>query len=135
MVIVVDTNVLLSGILFEKSNPGLIMESFYNREVQLVFCHETALELLDKYPKVALKVGGDELWISEFERIVKENARIINFVPEANVCRDPKDNIFLDTVFFGKADFLVTGDRDLLVLKKYKKIPIVTPAEFLKRIG
>jgi uncharacterized protein len=49
--------------------------------------------------------------------------------------RDPKDNKFLALAVSGKADYLITGDKDLLVLKRVGAIPIVSPAEFLVRIG
>ena len=47
------------------------------------------------------------------------------------VCRDPKDDKFLDVAVAGHADALVSGDEDLLVLHPFQGIPIVQPAEFL----
>ncbi|WP_206073992.1 putative toxin-antitoxin system toxin component, PIN family [Marixanthomonas spongiae] len=44
--------------------------------------------------------------------------------------RDPKDNFLLDLIDFSQADFLVTGDKDLLELNPFKTAKIVTPAEF-----
>ena len=51
-------------------------------------------------------------------------------VPEDAV-RDPKDRMILACAVGGKADIIVSGDKDLLVVKTYRDIPIVTPAEFL----
>lgn len=48
------------------------------------------------------------------------------------ICRDPKDDQILETALNGKANYLVTGDDDLLALGKYKEIEIITPAKFLK---
>ena len=48
--------------------------------------------------------------------------------------RDPKDNKFLALAVSGQADYLITGDKDLLVLKSIGAIPIVSPAEFLAKI-
>ena len=49
-------------------------------------------------------------------------------------CRDPKDDIVLEVAVTGRADFIVTGDNDLLVLHPFEGIPIIGPAEFLKAL-
>ena len=48
-----------------------------------------------------------------------------------HVCRDPKDNMFLECAALARADVLVTGDNDLLSLAKYRETDIVTPAQYL----
>jgi hypothetical protein len=50
-----------------------------------------------------------------------------------NICRDPKDDKFLELAFSGKADFIVTGDQDLLVLNPFRNIEIITANVFLSR--
>src|SRR3989304_6032650 len=47
------------------------------------------------------------------------------------VCRDPDDNVVIETALAGEADYIVTGDDDLLVLKRYESVRIVTPRVFL----
>ena len=49
-------------------------------------------------------------------------------------CRDKDDNIIIGTALSGNAEFIITGDEDLLVLKNYKLIDIVTPREFWSRL-
>ena len=49
-----------------------------------------------------------------------------------NVCRDPKDNMILELAVSGRADVIVTGDQDLLVLDPFQGIRIVTPEAFLE---
>jgi uncharacterized protein len=51
------------------------------------------------------------------------------------VCRDPDDDKLLEIAFVGRANCLVTGDQDLLVLDEYQGIPILTPARFLVAIA
>jgi predicted nucleic acid-binding protein len=46
-------------------------------------------------------------------------------------CRDPKDNKFLELAIDGNADYIITGDPDLLILHSYRGISIVTPSQFL----
>ncbi len=50
-------------------------------------------------------------------------------------CRDPKDNKFLELALSGMADFIITGDTDLLSLHPWRGIAILSPAEYLERIG
>jgi predicted nucleic acid-binding protein len=50
------------------------------------------------------------------------------------VCRDPRDDMVLEVAVDGRADYVVTGDQDLLVLHPFEEIPIVKPATFLERI-
>ena len=49
------------------------------------------------------------------------------------VCRDPKDDKLLELAVSGTADFLVTGDKDLLVLNPFRDVEIITPREFLEK--
>ncbi len=51
------------------------------------------------------------------------------------VCRDPKDDKFLEVAVAGRADAIVSGDLDLLVLSPFEGIPILEPAEFLARLA
>jgi putative PIN family toxin of toxin-antitoxin system len=47
------------------------------------------------------------------------------------ICRDPDDDFLLETAIAGRADYLVSGDADLLILRKFRKIRIVNPRKFL----
>jgi putative PIN family toxin of toxin-antitoxin system len=51
------------------------------------------------------------------------------------ICRDPKDNMFLEVASDGSADMIVSGDDDLLSLETFEGIPITTPSEFLMSLG
>ena len=59
----------------------------------------------------------------------------VNIVSTINASRDLADNIFLELAVDGHADYLVSGDKDLLVLNPFQGIPILTPAEFLGLLG
>ena len=54
---------------------------------------------------------------------------------EITECRDPKDNKFLELAVAGKADCIVTGDKDLLELHPFRNIRIITPKEFLTQFN
>ena len=58
-------------------------------------------------------------------------ARIVKPITEVSACRDRKDNHLLALAVDGQADYLITGDNDLLVLSLFRDIPIVTPVRFI----
>ncbi len=62
-------------------------------------------------------------------------AEQIEITPTHFINRDPKDNFLLDLIDFSKADFLVTGDKDLLELNPFKTATILTPADFGKSMA
>jgi uncharacterized protein len=62
---------------------------------------------------------------------VKEISKIIDVNQQVSVCRDPKDNMYLELALSGKADVIITGDNDLLILHPFINIPIITPKDFL----
>ena len=73
----------------------------------------------------------------ERERLLKrflKDAWLIKIKETITVCRDPKDNMILELATSGQADFIITGDKDLLVLNPFRSIRILTPAEFLKSV-
>lgn len=73
---------------------------------------------------------------------VKELIELLNIIGDAyeiqpthHLCRDPKDNFLLDLIHFSKADYLITGDKDLLEHNPFETAQIITPAEFEKLLN
>lgn len=69
--------------------------------------------------------------VAQIEHVLRENGTLL--VPElipANVCRDPSDAHVLGLTVAGQAECLVTGDKDLLVLKRFEQCQILNPREF-----
>jgi putative PIN family toxin of toxin-antitoxin system len=110
---------------------------------QLVFQHFTAYRLFVSQPVVMeiLEVLNREELTSKFQRLPGRNRRtVISLISQAEVAevtatpavsRDPKDDKFLATALAAQADYLVTEDQDLLVLREYQGIRIVTGHAFL----
>jgi putative PIN family toxin of toxin-antitoxin system len=71
------------------------------------------------------------------EFIVKliESGELVVITESIDVCRDPKDNKFLELAVSGEADFIVSGDQDLLVLNPFRNIEIITANDFLTRFN
>ena len=76
------------------------------------------------------KKGADQI-----VALLRENAMIVKPTPlPANSCRDPDDVKVLGTAVAAQADVILTGDKDLLALKRFRSIPILTPRNFSQLI-
>jgi putative PIN family toxin of toxin-antitoxin system len=67
--------------------------------------------------------------------IIELKSQLIEISVPVIACRDPKDDKFLALALSIKADCIITGDKDLLVLHPFREIPILTPADFLNSFG
>jgi putative PIN family toxin of toxin-antitoxin system len=92
-----------------------------------------SLPILEEYREVLGRFinQGTELF-AKWDHLLSNASELVDPIPIAPVCRDPKDQIFLEAAVGGKAEYLVSGDKDLIVLKNIRGIPIVTPAQFLR---
>jgi putative PIN family toxin of toxin-antitoxin system len=130
MRVVQDTNVLVSAILFKGALSKLV-DLWKNGKISPVISKETFDELkaVLSYPKFSLSKDEIKAIIEDeilpfFEVIdIKEKIH--------GVCRDPNDDMFLAVAVNAQAPYVVTGDKDLLALGKYKSIEIVSPQEYL----
>jgi putative PIN family toxin of toxin-antitoxin system len=130
--IVLDTNVLISGALSTTSTPARALERAVETG-QLLASTATLRELIETLrskkfdPYVSLD-RRDALLLGLAPLI-----EIVEVVQVTDICRDPTDNTFLDVAVNGRADVLVTGDRDLLALHPFRGVAILTPAAYLDR--
>lgn len=128
--VVVDTNVFVSGLLFG-GNPGKVLEAIKDKMLELVISPEIEVEILEKLEKFGLS----ERQIKAWKQLLENTAMPI--IPQRTVLasRDMKDNKFLAAAVEANVEFLVTGDKDLLVLGLFEKTVIVTPRQMLEIIG
>jgi uncharacterized protein len=130
--VVIDTNVLISGLLSASSTPARAVEKAVT-PAQLVATTETLRELIatllsPKFDRYVHRERRDAL----LERVASV-IEIIDVLQTIRASRDPKDDKFLEAAVNGRADVIVTGDRDLLDLNPFRSIAIVTPADYLAR--
>jgi putative PIN family toxin of toxin-antitoxin system len=127
---VIDTNVLVSSVLIKKSSSDAALKKARSLG-SLLFSEATFQELqitlsrskFDKY--VSLQVR------SEFIFRLRLESELVEILERVDLCRDEKDNKFLEVAINGKADYLITGDNDLLVLRPFQDVKIMTVNEFL----
>jgi putative PIN family toxin of toxin-antitoxin system len=125
--IVFDTNVLFAAFLAHGVCAGLYEECLLcGRIVVSRFILEELQEKLLGKAKLSQSEAGEVL------AAVRADAEVVEAQPLAvRVCRDADDDWILATALAAKADALVTGDKDLLVLGRYEGIPILTPRDCL----
>lgn len=132
--VVLDTNMLVSALLF-KGKVSRFVALWQQGRLAPLLSKETFEELKKvlAYPKFALdqeEIGG----ILEDE--VLPFFEIIDPVdPIEGVCADPDDDPFIACAVSGGAEFVVTGDAQLVGLRQYKTVRFVTPSESLKRFA
>lgn len=69
----------------------------------------------------------------QFIRLIAHSAEFVPTIHPIRECRDPKDDKFLEVALNGRADVIVTGDADLLRMNPWRRIPVCSPADYLKR--
>jgi uncharacterized protein len=131
--IILDTNLWLSFLISKRMSviDGLIDSG----KIKLIFSNESIEEFLTvaKRPKFHKYFSDSDLQeliqrFDKYGKLVKVNISV-------SECRDKKDNFLLNLAIESKADYLVTGDDDLLTLQKIQKTKICTWREFLVKIN
>lgn len=136
--IVADTNVIISGLFGIKNSPSYqIFEAIRSRILILVLSPPIVEELEEVSGRERIvkrtKMSKEDR-ISFIEGII-EHSEVMRGVQLSKITgRDVKDDMFLACAYEANADYIVIGDRDLLVLKKYGDTKIVTPREFIEYI-
>lgn len=127
---VLDTNVLVSALLFSQGKPRQAFDVAFARGHIL-----TSLEMLRELDKVLTRPKFDRYLLrEERERFLQafiREATLVEVTEHVDVCRDPKDNAVLELAISGGAICIVTGDEDLLVLNPFRGIAITTPDRLL----
>jgi uncharacterized protein len=129
--LVLDTNVVISGILFSGSIPHRAL--LRAQEFRVLASEATRLELIEVIGR------------SRFDRYVESDIRqalaaeylraceMVEIASPIRACRDPRDDKFIEVAVHGRADLILTGDEDLLALHPFRGVAVLTPSEFLER--
>ncbi|MDR1142571.1 MAG: putative toxin-antitoxin system toxin component, PIN family [Planctomycetaceae bacterium] len=125
--IIIDTNIwissLLSARLFQKIESILVLDHI------LLFSKHLVNELERTVNKQKFQNNIDIITYNAIFQRIRQTATFVDVQSIVEICRDPKDNFLLALAKEGNADYLITGDKDLLILKKYGKTKIVTIKE------
>ena len=130
LLVVVDTNIFISGLVWG-GKPRKILESWLKSKFTLLMSPYLVFEIVSTYKDFP----NPEIDVEKLKLYLQTKTHKITPSKKINICRDEKDNQILDLCFAGTADYLITGDKDLLVIKKFGKTKITKPKEFLKIIS
>lgn len=132
--VVLDTNVVLSALLFNSGRLAWIRRAWQGEQLQPLVCKETVSELLRvlAYPKFKLTADEQQELLEDFLPYT-DVVQLPQPWPALPSCRDDKDQVFLVLAHTSQAEALITGDRDLLAMRDVFPGLIVTPEEWAER--
>lgn len=127
--LVLDTNILISSILAPNSIPAQVLNWGENAGI-ILYSSDTLNELLSVLSRDKFAKYIEPKEINGLSERIKINWHYISIIQRVNLCRDEKDNKFIDLALNGSASHLITGDNDLLVLNPIQDISIFKPRDF-----
>lgn len=130
--IIIDTNVWIS-FLIGKSLSGLIDHQQASK-IRIILSNEQLDELVIVLSRPKFHKYFSKVQILQFLDLIEVVSDIIEITSEIEICRDPKDNFLLAMAKDGKADYIVTGDFDLLVLGSFEDTKIIDYQSFDKEV-
>jgi uncharacterized protein len=133
--VVIDTNVLIAGMLKGSTTTRQIINHLSQSKFKLIISPESLEELIEVmnrpkfHPIISRETAAMTMEIIKTQAIFIKPLKKLHIVKE-----DPDDNMFLELALEAAADCLVSGDDHLLSLKSFRGIPIIKPKEFLTRL-
>ena len=130
--VILDTNLLISFLISQKIDS--IDDLLLHGKITLLFSDELIEEFITVASRPKFKKYFSNEDIRKLLTFFDSYGKLISISSSITVCRDYKDNFLLNLAIDGKADFLVTGDDDLLCLGKIENVHIVTFNQLMSRI-
>ena len=130
--VVLDSNVILSGLMSPKGTTGQIIQAWKDNRLTLLICEAQLNEIkrVLAYPKIQKRLNWSAEKINLFVKLLAYRSEYVDISGvKAYVPQDAYDEMLLATLIAAKVDYLVSGDSDLLDLRE--SYSIITPAQFL----
>lgn len=131
--VIFDTNVWISFLIGKRLSR--IKGHISNRKLTIVITEQLLTELRVVTGREKLKKYFPKDSVQELIELLETIGYKVEIKPTHFINRDPKDNFLLDLIDFSQAEFLVTGDKDLLALNPFKTARILTPTDFEKQLA
>ncbi len=137
MRVVVDTNVLLSGLIRPRGAPGAIVRALKEGRIVPVLSRPMLEEIgaVLSRPWLQEKYGLDEAAVETVLRFLVTRGELVEPRIKIRRCRDPRDDVFLEAAVSASAERLVTGDKDLLEMGSVEGVTIVTVRQMADEVG
>ncbi len=127
---VIDTNVLVSAVIFANSKPRQTLDKI--QEIGILLMSQSVFEEVQEVlirPKFDKYIPALKRQI--FVEKLKKTVKFIDIKERIIECRDQDDNKYLELAVNGEGKYIITGDQDLLILNPFREIKIITVKEFL----
>ena len=128
--LIFDTNVIISSAMLSDSLPAKSLNKGINEGI-ILYSDATIEELFKVLERPKLRPFIKQEFITEFYHQITMNWQYVPILQRVNSCRDPNDDKFIELALNSDANFLITGDKDLLVMNPYRNTSIITPKEYL----
>jgi putative PIN family toxin of toxin-antitoxin system len=134
--VVIDTNLVLSALVFAQGLLTPLRLAWQGKHCQPLLSSVTAAELMRvlAYPKFKLSAADQQELLADYLPYCT-TVRVPAKPPATPACRDPFDLPFMHLAAAGKADYLVSGDQDLLSLDGAFVCPIISAGQFIKTLN
>jgi putative PIN family toxin of toxin-antitoxin system len=136
MRLVLDTNVVASALLWDGA-PRQLLRWGFGKDVRLLTSTPLLQELTEilSRPKFAMKIQASQLSVDQLVDLYAAVVAVVTPVPLPRIAPDPDDDVVIATALAAKADFVVTGDRTLLSVRKYEGVQIISVNEAIEAIA
>jgi len=130
--VIFDTNVWISFLIGRRLSK--IKQHISNDSIKVIITEQLLTEIKTVTNREKIKKYFPKESVKELIELLETIGEKFEIKPTHFINRDPKDNFLLDLIDFSKADYLVTGDKDLLEHNPFKTAQILTPTEFEKHL-
>jgi putative PIN family toxin of toxin-antitoxin system len=129
--VVIDTNVLISGI-FWKGPPAEILKAWQSNRFNICL----TLDIISEYIRVSQDISKNypQVDIDQIIDLIIIRSEVCKpYIFEEQICEDPNDDMFIACAIVNKPSSIITGDKKLLKLNGFSEIEIIRPADFIKK--
>ena len=131
--LVIDTNILISGLMSVNSLPQQVFDYATSQAILLMSDEvQSEIENVISRPKLQKYITLERR--TKFLSELSQQVERVTINQQIRACRDPKDDKFLDLAVCGEANYIITGDTDLLDLHPFQNISIIKAANFLTAV-
>jgi len=133
---VIDTGVFVSALIRKQGTTGDVLRALRDGRFTAIYTTDIVVEIIDVLGRAKFRmkyhIEPDDITI--LVNLIRLRGELVTPTQKVTACRDPKDDKFLEAALVAKADCIVSGDADLLVLNPFEDIPILRPSEFLAKL-
>ncbi|RLD06937.1 MAG: putative toxin-antitoxin system toxin component, PIN family [Chloroflexi bacterium] len=133
---IIDTGIFVSALIRPQGRTGAVLQALKDERFTIIYTTDILVEVIDVLgrDKFRVKYHIHPDMVAALIDLIRLRGELVIPSQKVTACRDPKDDIFLEAALEGEAEFIVSGDFDLLDMESFENIPILRVAEFLARI-